>query len=101
MVNSTQGAATDPERWRVFRPFAKNICTHLTKRRDHAIHRTSREPRIADEAALKCLPGKQTSEKPHGRARISAIDFLFGRCKNALFPMDDQCVPLGFFDLNT
>jgi len=91
----------DAKRWRLFRPLCENICTHLAKRRDHAVHRTSRKRRITDEAALKCLSGKQPSEKSHGRAGISAIDFLFRRCKDALFPMDDQPVRLGLFDLNT
>src|SRR5260370_3262551 len=78
IVNSPQGAATDAERWRLFRTFSENVCAHLPERRDHAVHWTSREPSVPHDAALKCLTGEQTSQEPHGRPRISAIDLLVG-----------------------
>src|SRR5260370_20581773 len=87
IVNSPQGAATDAERWRLFRTFSENVCAHLPERRDHAVHGTSREPSVPHEAALKCLTGEQTSKEPHGRPRISAIDLLLGRREDALFSM--------------
>ncbi len=89
IANSPQGAPMDAERWRLFRTFCNNVCAHPAKRRDYAVHRAAREPGIRDKPALKCLPGEQASQKPHGRARISAIDFLFRRHKDALFPMND------------
>src|SRR5260370_14605212 len=89
IVNSPQGAATDAERWRLFRTFSENVCAHLPERRDHAVHGTSREPSVPHEAALKCLTGEQTSKEPHGRPRISAIHLLLRRREYALFSMDD------------
>ncbi len=100
IVNSPQGAATDADWRRLFRTFGENVCAHLTKRRDHAVHGTSREPGVPDEAALKCLSGEQASEKPHRRPRISAINFLFGWCEDTLFSVDDQLVWRRLFDLN-
>src|SRR5438105_12658204 len=89
IVNSPQGAATDAERWRLFRTFSENVCAHLSKRRDHTVHGTSRKPGVPHEAALKCLTCEQTSKESHGRPRISAIDLLLGRRQYAPFSMDD------------
>src|SRR5207247_2648357 len=91
-MNSSQGAATDANWRRLFRTLGENVCTHLTKRCDHAIHGTSRETGVSDEAALKCLSGEEAGEKPHRRPRISAIDVLFGRREDTLFSMHDQRV---------
>src|SRR5260370_37491913 len=87
IVNSPQGGATDAERWRLFRTFSENVCAHLPKRRDHAVHGTSREPSVPHEAALKSLTCEQASKEPHGRPRISAIDLFLGRREYALFSM--------------
>src|SRR5437764_6941539 len=89
IVNSPQGPATDAERWRLFRTFSENVCAHLPKRRDHAVHGTSREPGVPHEAALKRLTCEQTSKESHGRPRISAINLLLGRREYAPFSMDD------------
>jgi hypothetical protein len=40
ITNATQRTALDPQRWRIFWTFRDNICTHLTKRRNDALHRT-------------------------------------------------------------
>src|SRR5438093_3549373 len=85
-MNSSQGAATDANWRRLFRTLGENVCTHLTKRCDHAIHGTSRETGVSDEAALKCLSGEEAGEKPHRRPRISAIDVLLGGVRTRFFP---------------
>ena len=100
-MNSTQRAAVDTERRRLFRPLGHDVCAHLSKWRDHAVHGASRERGLTDEATLKCLPGEQASKKSHGRARISAIDFLFRRREHTLLSVDDERVRLGLFDLDS
>src|SRR6266496_836151 len=40
ITNATQGTALDPQRWRLFGTLGDNICTHLTKWRDNAVHRS-------------------------------------------------------------
>jgi hypothetical protein len=89
-----------PRKERFVRTFSDNICAHLTKGRNDALHWTFREPRIRDKAAFERLSSKQPGEKAHGGARIAAIDFAFGRRKDPLFPMNDQCSRLGLFDFD-
>jgi hypothetical protein len=100
VMNSTQRAAVDTERRRLFRPLGHDVCAHLSQWRDHAVHGASRERGVTDEATLKCLPGEQASEKSHGRARISTIDFLFRRREHTLLSVNDERVRLGLFDLD-
>src|SRR5437867_10115055 len=40
ITNPTQGTALNAQRWRIFRTFRDNICTHLMKRRNDSLHRT-------------------------------------------------------------
>src|SRR5437879_12797869 len=100
-MNSTQRAAVDTERWRLFRPLGHDVCAHLSKWRDHAVHGASRERGLTDEATLKCLPGEQASKKSHGRARISAIDFLFRRREHTLLSVEDVRVRFGLLYIDS
>src|SRR5439155_26719199 len=89
VINSSQRADCDTEMRRLIRPHGHDVCAHLAKWRDHAVHGASAERGVTDEATLKCLPGKQASKKSHGRARISTIDFLFRRREHTLLSVDD------------
>jgi len=64
---------------RFFRAFSNNVGPHFTQRRDHAVHRTPRESSITHQPALEGLSREEPGQKPHGRPRISAVDFFLRR----------------------
>ena len=97
-MNSAQRTAADAQRWRFVWPFGNNAGAHLTKRRDHAVHRTSRQSRFPNEPAFKCLAGQQTGEQPHRGTRIATVDFFFGCIKDPFFSVNDQRGRLRLFD---
>jgi hypothetical protein len=74
---------------RTVRTFGNNTRAHLTKRRDHSVHWAFGQARVRHQPALKLLSGQKTREKPHGRARIAAIDFLVWRGEDPFLSMND------------
>src|SRR5205823_14090003 len=89
VMNSTQRPSLYAQRRSSFRTFGNNTRAHLRKRSDHPVHRTFRQRRIRDQPALKFLSGQKTREKPHGRSRITAIDFFVGCREYALFSVNE------------
>jgi hypothetical protein len=74
---------------RTVRTFGNNARAHLAKRSDHSIHGPFGQARTRYQPTLKFLSGQQTREKPHGRARIAAIDFLVWRGEDPFLSMND------------
>ena len=89
VLNSTKRSAVDAQRRRSVRTFGNNARPHLTKRRDHSVHWAFGQARISHQPTFEFLSGQQTRQKPHGRARIAAIDVL-ARCgEDPFFSMND------------
>ena len=100
-MNSTQRATLDAQRRSSFRTFGNNARAHLRKRGDHPVHWTFRQPWVCHQPTLEFLSCQQTREKPHGRARITAIDF-FVRCgEYPPFSVNDQRGSLRLLDLDS
>ena len=47
---------------------------HAPQRLGDALHRATRQRRVADELEPAVLPGEETGQEPHQRSRVPAVD---------------------------